>query len=94
MVALIPGYVASPMVRKAQRRVRSSDSTWGRQRCQESGAFLVWLIGIALPVDVKEAGEKEYTNLVPVCPFHSLGECLGWHGAGVGHRYLSRVAVV
>lgn len=44
----------------------------------------VWPLGIALPVDVKEAGEKEFTNLARVCPFHSLGECLGWHGAGVG----------
>lgn len=44
----------------------------------------VWLLGIALPVDVKEAGEKEYTNLAPVCPLYSLGGCLSWDGAGVG----------
>lgn len=44
----------------------------------------MWLLGIALSVDVKEAGEKEYTNLALVCPFHSLGECLSWDGAGVG----------
>lgn len=44
----------------------------------------VWLLGIALPVDVKEAGEKEYTNLALVWCFHSLGGCLSWDGAGVG----------
>lgn len=95
MVALIPGYVASPTVRKAQKRVRNSDSTWGRQRCRSQGHFLtltllsvahvkVWLLGIALPVKGKEAGEKEHTNLALVCSFYSLGECLSGDGAGVG----------